>query len=129
MLHVNPWNMTGFKIQIAMLIVAPAFMAAAIYVTFKSITRTLTPQSSTMAHLSLLKPECYTPLFMTGDTLCALVQAMGGGIAAVAGTNMSQLVTASKVMLAGIGAQVGVSFVFVALAATYVCDTCLPPAV
>jgi len=116
----NPWSSIGLKIQVSTLIMAPAFMAAAIYVTLKSIVRNLTPESSVMAHLSPLRPVVYTPLFMAGDALCGILQAIGGGIAAAAGTNVSQLAVGSDVMLAGIVAQVAVSFVvFIALAGTY----------
>src|ERR1700712_1352801 len=37
-MHDNPFNMTGFQIQICCLTLAPAFNSAAIYLTLKHIT-------------------------------------------------------------------------------------------
>lgn len=46
MLHDNPWDGNGFNIQICCLIIAPAFIAAGVYLTLKVCSRATPPSTS-----------------------------------------------------------------------------------
>ncbi|MCJ1244191.1 hypothetical protein MMC30_001389 [Trapelia coarctata] len=100
MLHYNPYSTIGFEIQICCLIMAPALIAAGIYVTLKHIVLALGQQ------YSYIKASYYPWIFYTMDLLCLLLQGVGGGIAATAKTNVTQLTLGSNLMMAGIVWQV-----------------------
>jgi hypothetical protein len=119
MLWSNPWSSIGFKIQISMLIIGPAFLAAAVYITLKDVIRRLTPEDGDLSFCSPLKPVVYTPLFITCDAVCGLLQAAGGAVAAAAGTRTAELNMGGHIMLAGVVAQVAVSLSFIFLVSIY----------
>ena len=73
---VRPQN--GFLIQIVCLTIAPAFMAAGLYLTLSRIVRTFGPENSRIAPLS------YPRIFIPCDIVSLLLQAIGGGMASVA---------------------------------------------
>ncbi|KAI9890848.1 MAG: hypothetical protein M1814_003487 [Vezdaea aestivalis] len=99
MLNSNPWSIAGFQIQICCLIMAPAFLAAGIYLTLKYLVLTFGPEHSR------LKPRYYTWVFISADFLSLVLQAIGGGIAASSETD-SMRDAGSNVMIAGIVWQV-----------------------
>lgn len=106
LLHNNPYDSNGFEVQICCLIMAPAWLAAGVYVTLKHIILATGPQ------YSWLQAKWYTWLFVTCDLISLILQAVGGATAATAGTNNTQLNTGSNTMLAGIVFQVATSLVF-----------------
>lgn len=114
MLHNNPFSVQGFQIQICCLILGPAFNSAAIYLTLKHIALTFGPE------YSALKPRWYTYIFITGDLISLVLQAIGGGMAATAGDDKHQQDLGTDIMIAGISWQVITLLVFGACAGWYV---------
>ena len=76
MIHNNPWDDAGFKIQVVCLIQAPFFLAAGIYLTLKHIITALGPEKPR------LKPKLYTWIFTGAGAFSIVLQAAGGGISA-----------------------------------------------
>lgn len=101
-LHKNPYSSGGFKLQIICLTVAPAFIAAGLYLNLKHMVLVFGP------HLSLLKPALYTYIFIGCDIFSIVLQAAGAGLAA-AGTNIT---AASDIILGGLSFQVFTMLVF-----------------
>ena len=68
---------------------------------------------------SRLQPRYYTWIFICCDIFSLVLQGVGGGLAATADQNFTQLNAGSNLMLAGIVLQVFTLLVFGALAAMY----------
>lgn len=113
LLHDNPYSETGFQMQICCLILGPAFNSAAIYLTLKHIALFFGPE------YSIMKPRWYTYVFITGDIIALVLQAIGGGIAATAGDNLDQAETGTNIMMAGISWQVATLLLFAATSTHY----------
>ncbi|MCJ1284118.1 hypothetical protein MMC26_003449 [Xylographa opegraphella] len=113
LLHKNVWDNVGFEMQICCLIMAPAFLAAAIYLTLMHIVNTLGPQYSPIT------PKFYPWIFISCDFLSLVLQAAGGGTAATAKGNKTLADAGGNVMLAGIVWQVFTLMVFGGLCAEY----------
>jgi hypothetical protein len=103
-LHGNPWNFSAFAMQMCCLIVGPAFIAAAMSVTFKHLITYTGP-----AH-SVLKPRLYPWVFVGTDFASIIIQGMGGGIASAgsndAGNSNGLLEAGDNLLLAGVAFQV-----------------------
>lgn len=99
--HYNVWNDAAFKIQLVCLIIAPSFIAAGIYLSFKHIVSYMGPEASR------IPPRLYTWIFICFDVLSLVVQAAGGAMAASAEDGSEELQTGNSLILAGIGIQVG----------------------
>lgn len=112
MLHHNPFDGNGFDIQITCLIIAPAFLAAGIYLTLKYLVLTIGRD------YSRIRPKYYTWIFIMCDLLSLVLQGAGGGIAATANTNTTQDV-GNDLMMAGISWQVVTLLAFGILVADY----------
>ena len=113
LLHNNPWSNTGFEMQICCLILAPAFIAAGIYLTLKHFTL------SVSTTLSPLTPRLYTWIFILCDLLSLILQGAGGGTAATANNDISLQHTGNDLMMAGIVWQVVTLLIFGALVVVY----------
>ncbi|MCJ1389508.1 hypothetical protein MMC18_002365 [Xylographa bjoerkii] len=113
LLHSNPWDNTGFEMQICCLIMAPAFLAAGIYLTLMHMVNTLGPQYSP------IRPKFYPWIFISCDFLSLVLQAAGGATAATAKGNKSLSVNGGYIMLAGIVWQVFTLIVFAGLCGHY----------
>lgn len=113
LLHANPFSKPGFDIQIVCLIIAPAFIAAAIYLTLKHLTLCFGPEHSR------IKPRNYTWIFIGFDVLSLILQGAGGGVAATSSTNPSVETAGNDLILAGIVFQVATLLVFAGMAADY----------
>lgn len=101
LMHYNPWNNSGFELQIICLILAPSFVAASIYWSLKHIVLCLGPE------YSRIRPNLYPWIFIGCDIGSILLQAAGGGVAAAAKkTNQSMLSAGNNIMMAGIAFQV-----------------------
>lgn len=101
MMHNNPWDDTGFQIQIVLLIFSPAFLAAGIYLTLKHVVINFGEE------WSRLKPAWYTYIFIACDISSLVMQSAGGGIAATAEDgDQSTLDAGTNIMIAGIVWQV-----------------------
>lgn len=118
MLHKNPFDGTGFSMQISCLIFAPSFIAAAVYVSLKQIVEAFGETGS------LLKPPMwYTYIFIGCDIVCLVLQAVGGGMAGSAGRDSAKRDLGTNLMIAGIVAQVFTLVVFMALVLVYTVRT------
>jgi hypothetical protein len=113
LLHSNPFNSTGFEIQICCLIIAPAFNSAAIYLTLKHLVKCFGRETSR------LRPKYYTWVFIIADFLALCFQGAGGGIAATAGNNSSLRDIGDDLMLTGISWQVLTLLLFGIMTADY----------
>jgi hypothetical protein len=102
LLHKNPYSSGGFKLQIICLTIAPAFIAAGLYLNLKHMVIVFGP------HLSLLKPALYTYIFIGCDIFSIALQSVGAGLAA-AGTDVT---TASNLIIAGLSFQVFTMLMF-----------------
>lgn len=100
-MHQNPWSSGGFKLQICCLVLAPSFIAAAIYLTLKHFVLYCGPQHS------LIKARLYPWIFIGCDLFSIVLQACGGGMAAAGGTNKEALIdSGNHLIVAGIAFQV-----------------------
>ena len=114
MLHHNPWSETGFDIQICCIIIAPAFLAAGIYLTLKHIILEIGPE------YSRLKPRFYTWIFICCDLFSLVLQGSGGGIASGADNGSKAQKAGNNLMMAGICFQVFTLLVFGALSTDFI---------
>jgi hypothetical protein len=101
-LHYNPFSSTGFEMQICCLTMAPAFLAAGIYLLLKHLVLTFSPT------YSRLTPHLYPWTFVSADILALVFQGAGGGIAATSSANHNQkmLDVGTDLMITGIVGQV-----------------------
>ena len=115
MMHANPWNQAGLEIQICCLVLAPGFLAAGTYLTLKHAT------IYSGREYSRIRPEWYPWIFIGCDLGSIFIQAIGGGIAASAGSGASKtlLNTGDYLIIAGIAFQVFAMAVFCAMALEY----------
>ncbi|KAL6242054.1 hypothetical protein RBB50_010966 [Rhinocladiella similis] len=122
MLNNNPFSTVGFQIQICCLILGPAFNSAAIYLVLKHITLCFGPE------YSRLRPKWYTWIFITGDLISLIVQAVGGGIAATSMDDESLQEVGDNIMMAGICFQVVTLSFFAVASLTYIAARYRAPA-
>ncbi|KJA24345.1 hypothetical protein HYPSUDRAFT_136304 [Hypholoma sublateritium FD-334 SS-4] len=95
----SPFFSTPFEIQITATILGPTPFLAANFVIFGALIRRLGTQ------YSRLSPRMYTILFCTCDVISLIVQAIGGGKAAVASGNGLNPALGGHIMLGGISFQ------------------------
>lgn len=117
LLRQNPFDTTGFELQISCLILAPSFVAAAIYITLNQFTIIFGPNTS------LLAPALYTWIFISCDVISLTLQAVGGGLAGSASQDANQRDLGTNLMLAGIVSQVFTLIAFVVCAVTSILRT------
>ncbi|USP73732.1 sphingoid long-chain base transporter rsb1 [Curvularia clavata] len=113
LLYNNPWSDVGFNIQIVLLIFAPAFLAAGIYLTLKHIVIQFGQE------WSRLRPSWYTYLFIAADVLSLVMQSAGGALAATADPGEKLLDVGTNIMIAGIIWQVVALAIFGLLVLEY----------
>ena len=112
-MHPNPWSSTGFEMQICCLIIAPAFIAAGIYLTLKHSVIEIGPE------FSPLQPRLYTWIFIFCDILSLVLQGAGGGTAASADPGSNAENVGTDLMIAGIVWQVITLLAFGTLVALF----------
>lgn len=104
MLIDDPWNFAAFAMQMCCLIVGPAFIAAAMSVTFKHLIQYVGPKHS------FIKPALYPWIFVGTDFASIAVQGLGGGVASAgsndAGSDNNLLTIGDNLLLAGVAFQV-----------------------
>jgi hypothetical protein len=110
----NDADLNAFLAQTVTLIIAPSFFSAALYVVFGQIIGMVGRQ------YSLLAPKWYTLIFVIADLISLIVQAVGGGQAAVAAQTNSDTTNGTHIMIAGICWQMFSMSVYVLLAILYV---------
>jgi RTA1 like protein len=114
MLNDNPYDNAGFNMQITCLTIAPALIAAGIYLTLKHLVICFGEEHS------YLKARYYTWLFIACDLVSLTLQGAGGGVAATAEDNDATTVTmGNNLMMAGIAFQVVTLLGFAVITALY----------
>ena len=117
MMNNNPYDDLGFQLQICLLIIAPAFLSAGIYLTLKYFTITFGES------WSRLRPAWYTYVFITGDLVSLVLQGTGGGLAATADSGSDTQDLGTNLMIAGVVFQVVILSVFGYLLSEYTLRT------
>ncbi|KAF1837331.1 RTA1-domain-containing protein [Decorospora gaudefroyi] len=112
-MHNNPYSSIGFQVQIVLLIFAPAFLAAGIYLTLKHVVIQFGET------WSRLRPAWYTYIFIACDISSLVMQSAGGALAATADPGESIGDVGTNVMIAGIIWQVVVLAFFGLLVLEY----------
>jgi hypothetical protein len=107
-------NLDAFLAQTVTLIIAPSFFSAALYVVFSQIIYLVGRE------YSFLAPKWYTVIFVIADIISLVVQAVGGGQAAVAAKTQSDTTTGTHTMVAGICFQMLSMTVYVILVIIYI---------
>jgi hypothetical protein len=100
MMWDNPFDEEGFQMQICCLIIAPALISAAIYLTLKHIVLSFGED------WSRLRPSWYTYIFIGCDIFSLILQGAGGGIAATADFGSDAQDVGTDLMIAGVVWQV-----------------------
>jgi hypothetical protein len=107
LMHNNPWNDMAFNIQIVLLIFAPSFLAAGIYLTLKHVVLQFGEE------WSRIRPAWYTYIFITCDISSLAMQSAGGAMAAMADPGEKIGDIGTNLMIAGIIWQVvGKNYVY-----------------
>ncbi|EUC31815.1 hypothetical protein COCCADRAFT_38165 [Bipolaris zeicola 26-R-13] len=104
---------TPFLIQIICLTIAPAFLAAGIYLCLSRIVTSVGPK------YSRIKPFSYPKIFIPCDIISLVLQAVGGGVASVAIHHSESTKKGDNVMIAGLAFQVATMFVFILIATDF----------
>jgi len=113
----NPFDQNGFLIQICCLTIAPAFMAAGLYLTLSRIVNTFGPKNSRIAPLS------YPRIFIPCDIVSLLLQAIGGAMASIASHQNKSPNNGDHIMVAGLAFQVFTLLVFICFCADFALKT------
>lgn len=94
MLHNNVWG-SGMSLQAIMLVIAPSFLAAGIFLTLKHMVMHLGPE------YSRLPPKAWVWIFVGCDVIAVVLQGLGGGLSSAAGT-LKMVNTGNDIMVAGL---------------------------
>ncbi|OTA95388.1 hypothetical protein M434DRAFT_393779 [Hypoxylon sp. CO27-5] len=113
----NQWSENGFLMQICCLTIAPAFLAAGIYLCIRRIVFAFGPENSR------IPPKYYTRIFIPCDIISLILQAAGGGLASAAFHSGDSTDTGDDIMLAGLSFQVFTLLVFMLLSADFFINT------
>lgn len=109
LLHRNPYDTTAFSIQFICLVIAPAFIAAGLYLGLKHLVIRCGREKS------LLPPALYTWIFISTDITTLILQAIGAVLATTV-HKPTTLRLGTNIALAGIILQV-IALVFFGLLA------------
>jgi len=112
MLHNDPFSKMGFKVNVILLTIAPAFISAGMYIILKKLVLVFGKQ------YSRLSPNAYAYIFISSDVVSIILQGVGGSISAVA-TEKAFLDQGVNIMIAGLVSQVFTLFVFAALCVNF----------
>ncbi|KPM41928.1 hypothetical protein AK830_g4655 [Neonectria ditissima] len=103
------WSQAPFIVQTLLLLLAPALFAASIYMVLGRIIRTLEAE-----HHSIVRVNWLTNIFVLGDVLSFIVQAVGGVIVANADSK-DDLDKGQNIVLVGLAIQIIFFGVFIAV--------------
>jgi len=109
----NPYDNDGFILQVVLLIFAPSFLAAGIYLSLKHVVMQFG------AEWSRIKPAFYTYIFIGCDISSLILQSVGGALAATADPGDDIGDVGTDMMIAGIIWQVVVLVIFATLVIDY----------
>ncbi|UNI24012.1 hypothetical protein JDV02_009792 [Purpureocillium takamizusanense] len=113
----NRWDENGFLMQICCLTIGPAFMAAGLYLCLRRIVTAFGPENSR------IPPEYYTRIFIPCDVVSLVLQATGGGMAAVAFHGSRSATAGTNIMIAGLSFQVFTLLCFIAASVDFALRT------
>ncbi|KAI1662457.1 RTA1-domain-containing protein [Daldinia decipiens] len=113
----NQWSENGFLMQICCLTIAPAFLAAGIYLCIRKIVFAFGPENSR------IPPQYYTRIFIPCDVVSLILQASGGGLAASAFHTGRSTDLGDKIMIAGLAFQVFTLLVFMLISTDFLINT------
>ncbi|KAH7081363.1 sphingoid long-chain base transporter RSB1 [Paraphoma chrysanthemicola] len=108
---------TPFLIQIVCLTIAPAFLAAGIYLCLSRIVVTFGAENSRIS------ARAYPRIFIPCDFLSLVLQAAGGGIASVKTHTGQDPALGNNIMIAGLSVQVATLLIFILLAVDFAIRT------
>jgi len=108
LLHDDPFSKWGFKINVVLLTIAPAFLSAGLYIMLKRLVLLFGPQ------YSRISPNAYAYVFVSADVISIILQGAGGAISAVA-TEKTFLDQGVDIMIAGLVSQVFTLSIFAGL--------------
>lgn len=104
---------TAFLMQISTLIISPAFLAAGNYVLLSRLILILGKE------YIFLHPSSYTFLFVTGDVISLVIQAVGGGIASSA-PDLQGANNGGYIMVGGVMFQMVVMLAYTFVLTSYI---------
>lgn len=104
-------------IQIICLTIAPAFLAAGIYLCLSRIVSTFGAENSR------IKPLSYPRIFIPCDVTSLVLQALGGGIASAKTHENEDPTVGNNIMIAGLAFQVLTLLIFIILALDFAART------
>ena len=108
LLHNDPFSKWGFKINVILLTIAPAFLSAGLYIMLKRLVLLFGPQ------YSRISPNGYAYIFVAADVVSIILQGAGGAISAIA-TEKTFLDQGVDIMIAGLVSQVFTLTIFAGL--------------
>lgn len=108
---------TPFLIQIVCLTIAPAFLAAGIYLCLARIVTAFGAQNSR------IKARSYPRIFIPCDVFSLVLQAAGGGYASIRTHQNLDPKIGNNIMIAGLAVQVATLLVFIVLAVDFAIRT------
>ena len=116
MLHNDPFSKMGFKINVILLTIAPAFLSAGLYIMLKRLVTFFGPE------FSRITPNGYAYIFVTSDIVSIILQGAGGTISAIA-TEKTFLDQGVNIMIAGLVSQVVTLMIFAGLCVDFFVST------
>ncbi|KAI1478991.1 hypothetical protein K445DRAFT_329050 [Daldinia sp. EC12] len=105
------WTLGPYIIQSLLILIAPTFMAASIYMILGRIVELTDGESHT-----LIRRRWLTKVFVTGDVISLLFQSSGGGLMAVGGSSME---IGENLIIVGLFVQLAFFGAFVILAGVF----------
>lgn len=105
LLGQNPWNGAAMPIQLVLLMVAPSFLAAALYMTLRKLVHYFGPENTR------LPERLWTWPFVTADFIGFVSQCGGGIIASMAERTPSLGTVGNTIMVVGVSFQAVIMFV------------------
>ncbi|KAF7554636.1 hypothetical protein G7Z17_g2789 [Cylindrodendrum hubeiense] len=104
--HYDLTTVPGYSIQAILILVAPALYAASIYMILGRLIRALHAQ-----HLSLVRVQWLSKVFVTGDIISFTMQAGGGGVQAAGTLELYEM--GEKLIIAGLWVQIVIFGLFI----------------
>ncbi|KFA55208.1 hypothetical protein S40293_09699 [Stachybotrys chartarum IBT 40293] len=100
LMNNNPWDGAAMTIQMLLLMVSPSFLAAALYMTLRTLVQYFGPEHTK------LPARLWTWPFVTADLIGFVSQCGGGIVASMGGDGNAGLATAGNaIMVAGVAFQ------------------------
>ncbi|KIW65624.1 hypothetical protein PV04_07866 [Phialophora macrospora] len=111
--HYDPESTPAYVVQALAILLGPIFFAASVYMTLGRVIRAVDGERHSMMRLTRI-----TKIFVGGDILCFLTQALGGGM--LAGADSAKAVDRGEnVILAGLILQMLIFGFFLVVAGTF----------